>query len=158
FDLQVDHRGHLFYVKPGEYTNFKLPGAVVELNPDGTFNQYLCTGFRVPNGMGILPDDRLTVSDNQGDWMPAGKINLVRRGGSYGYIQTREGGGAYGDQWAPDGGRIDAHKVKPPATFDQPIIWMPQEFDNSCSGQLWAGDSRFGPLSGRLLHTSFGKG
>jgi mono/diheme cytochrome c family protein len=158
FDLQVDSRGHLFFVKAGEYTDFKLPGAVVELNPNGTFNQYYCTGFRVPNGMGILPDDRLTVSDNQGDWMPAGKINLIHHGGSYGYIQTHEGGGAFGDHWAPDGGKIDAHKVEPPATFDQPIIWMPQEFDNSCAAQVWTSDPRFGPLSGRLLHTSFGKG
>ena len=30
FDLQVDHRGHLYYVKAGEYTDYKLPGAVIE--------------------------------------------------------------------------------------------------------------------------------
>ncbi len=35
---------------------------------------------------------------------------------------------------------------------------MPQEFDNSSGGQVWAGDPRFGPLAGHLLHTSFGKG
>ena len=35
---------------------------------------------------------------------------------------------------------------------------MPQEFDNSSGGQLFVDDSRWGPLSGRLLHTSFGKG
>ena len=60
--------------------------------------------------------------------------------------------------WAPDGGRIDHRKVIPPKTFDQPIIWMPQDFDNSSGGQLWVDDPRWGPLSGRLLHTSFGKG
>jgi hypothetical protein len=158
FDLQMDHRGHLYYVKAGEYTDFKLPGAVLEVLPDGSQAQVYCTGFRVPNGMGILPDDRLTVSDNQGDWMPASKINIVRHGGFYGYVQNLTGGGGYGDHWAPDGGRIDAGKVKPPATFDQPIIWMPQEFDNSSSAQLWVADQRFGPLSGRLLHCSFGTG
>ncbi len=158
FDLQVDHRGHLYYVKAGEYTDYKLPGAVLEVMPDGSQARVYCTGFRVPNGMGILPDDRLTVSDNQGDWMPASKINIVRRGGFYGYVQNLTGGGAYGDHWSPDGGRIDARGVKPPATFDQPIIWMPQEFDNSSSAQVWVDDKRFGPLSGRLLHCSFGKG
>jgi hypothetical protein len=35
---------------------------------------------------------------------------------------------------------------------------MPQEFDISSGGEVWADDKRFGPLSGRLLHTSFGKG
>ena len=129
FDLQVDHQGHLYYVKPGEYTDYKLPGALIEITPDGSHSEVYCTGFRVPNGMGLLPDGRLTVSDNQGNWMPASKINLVRRGGFYGYVQNLKGGGAYGDQWAPDGGRIDAARVKPPAGFDPPIIWMPQEFD-----------------------------
>jgi glucose/arabinose dehydrogenase/mono/diheme cytochrome c family protein len=158
FDLQVDRQGGLYYVKPGEYTNYKLPGAVIEVSPEGRNARAYCTGFRVPNGMGLLPDGRLTVSDNQGNWMPASKINLVRRGGFYGYVPNLEGGGAFGDHWAPDGGRIDPKAVPVPATFDQPIIWMPQEFDNSSGGQVWAGDARFGPLSSRLLHTSFGKG
>ena len=35
---------------------------------------------------------------------------------------------------------------------------MPQEFDNSSGGQVFVDDPRWGPLSGRLLHTSFGKG
>jgi hypothetical protein len=158
FDLLQGQNGLLYYVKPGEYTDYKLPGAVLEITPDGSKAEVYCTGFRVPNGMGLLPDGRLTVSDNQGNWMPASKINIVRRGGFYGYVQNLKGGGAFGDRWAPDGGKIDASNVKPPTTFDQPIIWMPQEFDNSSSGQLWNDDARFGPLSGRLLHTSFGKG
>ena len=158
FDLQVDHRGNLYFLKAGEYTNYKLPGALIEVSPDGRHAETYCTGFRVPNGLGILPNDQLTASDNQGDWMPASKINLVKRGGFYGYVQTQTGGGLYGDQWAPDGGRLDPRTVKIPASFEQPIIWMPQEFDNSSGGQLWVDDRRFGPLSGRLLHTSFGKG
>src|SRR5262249_27390327 len=140
FDLQVDQQGHLYYVKPGQYTDFKLPGAVLEIPVDGSDATIYCTGFRVPNGMGMLPDGRLTVSDNQGNWMPASKINLVRQGGFYGYVQNLTGGGAFGDQWAPDGGHIDAKEVKPPETFDQPVIWMPQEFDNSSSAQLFVQD------------------
>ncbi len=158
FDLQVDRQGNLYYVKPGEYTDFKMPGAVIEVASDGRNAHVYCTGFRVPNGLGLLPDGRLTVSDNQGNWMPASKINLVRRGGFYGYVPNLEGGGAFGDHWSPDGGRINPKTVPVPATFDQPIIWMPQEFDSSSGGQVWAGDPRFGPLSGHLLHTSFGKG
>ena len=45
-----------------------------------------------------------------------------------------------------------------PEVFDQPFIWMPQELDSSCGGQVWVDDTRFGPLSGRLIHSSFGKG
>ncbi|HEY3857638.1 MAG TPA: DUF6797 domain-containing protein [Verrucomicrobiae bacterium] len=158
FDLQVDRRGHFYYAKPGEYTDYKNPGAILDIAPDGSRAEIYCTGFRVPNGMGMLPNERLTVSDNQGDWMPASKINIVHKGGFYGYVQNLTGGGGFGDHWAPDGGRIDASKVQAPTNFDQPIIWMPQEFDNSSAAQLWVDDKRFGPLSGRLLHSSFGKG
>jgi len=79
---------------------------------------------------------------------------LVKRGGFYGYVQNKSGG----DEWGPDGGRINYEKVVPPKTFDQPMIWLPQELDNSSGGQIWVDDDRFGPLSGRLFHTSFGKG
>jgi hypothetical protein len=60
--------------------------------------------------------------------------------------------------WEPGGGTIDVDKVVAPDSFDPPLVWMPQEFDNSSGGQVWVDDRRFGPLAGRLLHTSFGKG
>lgn len=153
FDLQTDAEGNFYYAKSGQYTDYKLPGAIIKVSADGKSREVICTGLRTPNGMGILPDGRLTVSDNQGTWMPASKINLVKRGGFYGYVQNK-GGGA----WAPDGGKIDHRKVVPPKTFDPPLIWMPQEVDNSSGGQVFVEDERFGPLAGRLLHTSFGQG
>jgi hypothetical protein len=153
FDLQRDKEGNLYYAKSGQYTSYALPGSVIKVSPDGK-REVHCTGFRTPNGMGIMPDGRVTVSDNQGSWMPASKVSLCDPGGFYGYVQTHSKGAL----WAPDGGRIDHTKVIPPKTFDQPLIWMPQSFDNSSGGQLWVNDPRWGPLSGKLLHTSFGKG
>jgi sugar lactone lactonase YvrE len=153
FDLQTDSQGNFYYAKAGQYTDYQLPGAVIKVSPDGKHRSVVCTGFRTPNGMGILPDDRLTISDNQGSWMPASKVSLVKPGGFYGYVQTKATG-----RWAPDGGRIDHKKVIPPVSFDQPIIWLPQNMDNSSGGQLWVDDSRWGPLSQTLLHSSFGKG
>ena len=155
FDLQRDAQGNLYYAKSGQYTSYALPGSVIKVSPDGKKRTVHCTGFRTPNGMGILPDGRVTVSDNQGSWMPASKVSLCKPNGFYGYVQTHV---HKQKLWAPDGGRIDHRKVVPPKTFDQPIIWMPQDFDNSSGGQLWVDDPRWGPLSGRLLHTSFGKG
>ena len=155
FDLQRDKKGNFYYVKSGQYTSHALPGAVIKVSANGKRRSVHSTGFRTPNGMGILPNNRLTVSDNQGSWMPASKVSLLKPGGFYGYVQTHAHGKRF---WAPDGGKIDHKKVLPPKTFDQPIIWMPQNFDNSSGGQLWVDDERWGPLSGRLLHTSFGKG
>lgn len=153
FDLQTDASGNFYYAKSGQYTDYKLPGAIVKVSADGKTRDIVCTGLRTPNGMGILPDGRLTVSDNQGTWMPASKINLVRPGGFYGYVQNQAS-----NAWSPDGGKIDIHSIVPPATFDQPLLWMPQEVDNSSGGQVFVDDKRFGPLAGRLLHTSYGQG
>ena len=104
--------------------------------------------------MGALPDGRVTASDNQGQWTPAGKISLLKPGGFYGWVNNYSIPG----MWEPGEGTIDLDKVVPPDSFDPPLVWMPQEFDNSSGGQLFVDDPRWGPLSGRLLHTSFGKG
>jgi len=154
FDLQTDSKGNFYYAKGGHDADFALPGAVIQISPDGKRRSIYSTGFRVPNGMGSMPGDRMTCSDNQGQWMPASKVSLLREGGFYGWVPTYNGK----DKWSADGGKIDTSKVVPPKSFDQPMVWMPQEFDNSSGGQLWVDDPRWGPLSGRLLHMSFGKG
>lgn len=142
FDLQEGANGDLFFVKSGQYTDSDMGGAVMRLTPEGEAFIY-CTGFRTPNGMGMSPDGRPLVGDNQGNWIPASKVSLTREGGFYGVFPAINNGGP-GEKTRED--------------FDQPVVWMPQRFDSSCGGQLWVEDARFGPLSGRYLHTSFGKG
>ena len=154
FDLQTDREGNFYYAKSGHGTDSEIPGAVIKISPDGVDRSIYCTGFRTPNGMGSLPDGRVTASDNQGQWTPASKISLLKPGGYYGWVADYSIPG----MWEPGGGTIDITKVVPRETFDPPLVWMPQEFDNSSGGQLFVEDERWGPLSGRLLHTSFGKG
>lgn len=154
FDLQTDNEGNFYYSKSGHGADSTLPGAVIKISPDGKKREVFCTGFRTPNGMGMLPDGRPTASDNQGQWTPASKVSLLKPGGFYGWVQTYSIPG----KWEPGGGTIDVKNVVPPSSFDSPLIWMPQDFDNSSGGQLWVDDARWGPLSGHLLHTSFGKG
>ena len=74
--------------------------------------------------------------------MPAGKISAIEPGGFYGNMPIN----AEQDNWLREkyGGEL-------PESFDQPFIWMPQELDSSCGGQVWVDDPRFGPLSGILL-------
>jgi putative heme-binding domain-containing protein len=154
FDLQTDDQGNFYYAKGGHGSNNTLPGSVVRVSPDGRNREVVSTGFRIPNGMGSLPGNRLTCSDNQGQWMPASKINLLKPGAFYGWVPTYNSPG----KWSADGGKIDIRKVEAPKEFEEPLVWLPHELDNSSGGQLWVDDPRWGPLSGRLLHTSFGKG
>ena len=149
FDLQTDSHGNLYLAKAGQYTDHSRPGTILRLPRKGGKAEIVAWGLRTPNGMGKLSDDRFTVSDNQGTWIPAGKISLVKQGRFFGSMPIN----AEQSEWLKR-----KHGGELPHAFDEPILWLPQELDNSCGGQVWVNDRRFGPLSGRLLHSSFGKG
>ncbi|MCA9057314.1 MAG: c-type cytochrome, partial [Planctomycetaceae bacterium] len=149
FDLQTDSLGNFYFAKAGQYTQHHRPGTIMRVPPEGHRADVVAWGLRTPNGMGRLPDDRFTVSDNQGPWMPAGKISVIRPGSFLGNMPIN----AEQEAWLKE-----RHGGTLPETFDEPIVWTPQELDNSCGGQLWVDDDRFGPLSGRLIHSSYGKG
>ena len=101
FDLQTDNEGNFYYAKSGHGGDSEIPGAVIKVSKDGKQREVYCTGFRTPNGMGMLPDGRPLASDNQGQWMPASKINLLTPDGFYGWVQTYSIPG----MWEPGGGR-----------------------------------------------------
>ena len=149
FNLQTDEEGNLYLAKAGQHTDHHRPGSIMKIPPEGGQAEVIAWGIRTPNGMGRLKDGRFTVSDNQGPWMPAGKITAFETGDFLGNMPIRSDQ----DEWLRE-----RHGGELPTTFEQPFIWMPQELDNSCGGQLWMDDTRFGPLSGHLLHSSFGKG
>jgi len=151
FDLQTDSQGNFYFAKAGQYTQYDRPGTIMKVPPTGGPAEIVSWGIRTPNGMGALPGDRFTVSDNQGPWMPAGKISMIVPGEDrfFGNMPNKRQ-----EPWVlkRTGGQL-------PETFDEPFIWMPQELDNSCGGQVWVDDKRWGPLGdGRLIHSSFGKG
>jgi hypothetical protein len=65
----------------------------------------------------------------------------VKPGGFYGYLpHVRAAGG-------PD--RKD---------YDPPLCWLPMSLDPSSGSQAWVpeSDARWGPLAGKMLHTSYG--
>jgi mono/diheme cytochrome c family protein len=162
FGLATDSKGNFYYTKPGEYTDNKDPGNLIKVSPDGKTWESLATGFRVNNGLTISPDDRVFVSDNQGNWTPGNKINLVEKGKFYGYVPNLTSMG-----WSPDGTRfrkedvvkgvISPAIVPVPESFSPPALWMPQEFDNSPGGGIWS-DKSWGSLGNQFIHTSYGTG
>jgi len=141
YDLQTDRAGNFYYVVGGAWLGTERPwhACMVKVRPDGARSEIIATGFRAPNGMAIGPHDEISVSDNQGNWIPASKVSFVRPNGFYGFVADP---------------RVEPNAASP-ATFDQPICWIPQTWDNSSGGQVWAPPS-WGPLGGKLLHTSYG--
>ena len=162
FGLETDSEGNFYYTKPGQYTNNRDPGNVIKVSPDGKNWESIATGFRVDNGITITPDDKIFVSDNQGNWTPANKINYIERGKYYGYVQNVIEKG-----WSPDGmvitekdivNEVISPAVIPvPDTFQPPALWMPQEFDNSPGGGVWS-NKNWGPYGDQFIHTSYGTG
>ena len=49
-----------------------------------------------------------------------------------------------------------SHTPTPPTDPGKPIVWMPQDVDNSSGGQVWVDNDRWGLPKGELLHTSYG--
>jgi hypothetical protein len=145
FDLQTDPEGNFYFAKAapvrsggqGFDTIAANSGTVMKVYKDGKTLVNYATGFRAPNGIGVGPDGQVTSGDNEGTWMPKCRLNWVKPGGFYGVVDT-------------------AHREDKPVIYDEPICWFPKDVDNSGGGQAWVTSTKWGPFSGRLLHTSYG--
>ncbi|MFM8470148.1 MAG: DUF6797 domain-containing protein [Limisphaerales bacterium] len=145
-DLQTDNAGNFYYGKGAPWPpTVQSPhqGTMIKISKDGSKLEVIATGLRAPNGSGMGPNGWLTVSDNEGHYMPASKLNLIRTGGFYGMRQS-------------------AHGKAPPEEklndYDQPICWLPKSQDNSSGGQAWVTSKQWGPFENHLLFTSYGMG
>jgi glucose/arabinose dehydrogenase len=145
FDLHTDPQGNFYFIKAGPVrgggrgwdTIVPHSGSVFKLSKDGQKLDVLARGFRAPNGMGLGPNGEITSGDNEGTWTPACPINWIKPGGFYGVA--------------------DFIKGEKPKVRDNPLCWLPRSVDNSNGGQVWITGDKFGPLSGQLLHTSYGQ-
>jgi hypothetical protein len=149
FDLQTDPQGNFYFVKGGPVKpggrgwDDVTPhhGCLFKVSKDGSKLDVIARGFRAPNGMGVGPHGELTVGDNEGTWTPTCPINWIKPGGFYG---------------VPD--FAGKPKAEFPTVRDNPLCWLPHnDTDNSNGGQAWITSKDFGPLSGSLLHSSYGK-
>ncbi len=147
FDLHTDPEGNFYFikggpVKPGGRGWDKVTphhGCIFKVSKDGSKLEVVARGFRAPNGMGVGPNGEITTGDNEGTWTPTCPINWIKPGGFYGVPDFVPG------------------KEKP-TIRDNPLCWLPHnEVDNSNGGQVWITSKNFGPLSGQMLHASYGK-
>jgi len=128
--LCQDNAGNFYYVDP--------KGAH-RISPDGQLKKTLADGFRNPNGMGVSPDGSIIlVAPQQGSWTPSSVLHEIRQDGWYGHGGPR-----------PTPSR--------PLGYDLPLCWIPHRIDNSSGSQVWSPNDRFGPLSGQILHLSWGR-
>ena len=106
-------------------------GKVVKINPkDGSF-EFIASGLRTPNGIGLGPDNEIYLADNQGDWLPASKIMKLEQGAFYG-----------------------SRSVNPIKSLDwevtPPVVWLTQnEIGNSPSQPTYL---NLGPYENQLIY------
>jgi hypothetical protein len=146
FDLQTDNEGNFYFskggpVRPGGRGFDKLVphhGCILKVSKDGSKLEVFATGLRAPNGMGVGPNGEVTSGDNEGTWVPACRLNWMKKGTFNGCVDT-------------------AHLPTKPTMYDYPICFMPMRIDNSGGGQVWVTTDKWGPFEGDLLHLSYGK-
>jgi hypothetical protein len=134
-ELHTDREGNFYYSRGGHRVTpgVALHCGIIKVSRDGSTAELYATGLREANGMSVGPNDVITAADNQGNWVPSSKIDIIRQGGFYGY------------NWGTQ------HK-----TYEKPLCWIPHHLDNSSGGQVWVTSDRWGPFKGSLLHTSYG--
>ena len=59
-------------------------GKVVKINKNSGAMQFVASGLRTPNGIGLGYNNELFVADNQGDWLPSSKILHITDGAWFG--------------------------------------------------------------------------
>lgn len=135
--LETDPDGNFYFFKTGD-TDTPHGGCLMKVAKDGSTCEVVCTGFRHPISLGISPTGIITGADQEGNWMPATRIDQYQPGGFYGDMRAH-------------------HRQEPPTHYDGPLCWLPREVDNSAGGQVWVPDDSKWPLAGLPLHLSYGR-
>lgn len=135
--LETDPEGNFYFFKTGD-TDLPTGGCLMKVSKDGAKAEVYSTGFRHPIGMGMSPTGILTGADQEGNWMPATRVDEYKAGGFYGDMRGH-------------------HRKVPPKTYDGPLCWLPRDVDNSAGGQVWVPKDAFGPLAGLPIHFSYGR-
>ena len=123
---------------------------LLRISPDGSAAEVLATGFRNPDGLGLDADGTVTVPMSEGEWTPASMIAAVTPGKPRRLVSA---GRVIGDGTPPHFGYRGPRDAVPPAL---PMVYLPRGLDNSAGGQVRADSDRWGPLSGQLIHFSYG--
>jgi hypothetical protein len=135
--LETDPDGNFYFFKTGD-TDLPSGGTLLKVSKDGSKVETFATGFRHPIGLGMSPTGIVTGADQEGNYMPATRIDQYTAGGFYGDMRAH-------------------HRKVAPTTYDPPLCWLPREVDNSAGGQVWVPKGAFGPLSELPLHLSYGR-
>jgi hypothetical protein len=135
--LETDPQGNFYFFKTGD-DHTPTGGCLLRVSKDGSKMDVFATGFRHPIGLAVSPEGKISGADQEGNWMPATRLDFYKQVGFYGDMRTH-------------------HRPVPPKIYDEPYLWLPKEADNSAGGQVWVPKGQWGALGGHMLHLSYGR-
>jgi azurin len=138
--LQRDAAGR-FYTASGNQ-------GLLQISSDGKDCRVLATGFRNPDGLCLRPDGTLTIPCSEGEWTPCSMICEFS-------LNQSQAPKKIGGHQPPYFGYGGPKQGKAP---DLPMIDIPRGIDNSSGGQVFIDSDRWGPLTGQMVHLSYGAG
>ena len=139
----LDRQGNFVVANAGHAGHWgaRHMGWALRIGSNGGKAEPFASGFREPNGIKTFgPDKDLFVTDNQGAWIGACKLNHVKDGRFYGHPTS-----------------IPAPKdlYGKPRKLDPPAVWFPYKWVRSASDIVEITDDRFGPFKGQMLVGDF---
>jgi mono/diheme cytochrome c family protein len=112
-------------------------GSVLRVSSDGQTSTAIGWGLREPFIGVNRKTGLITASDQQGNYVPATPIHIIRDHQYYGYIP------------------LILPKEQYPAPIADPLVWIPHPVNASAVGQVWLNDAQMGPLSEQLIHIGY---
>jgi cytochrome c5 len=146
--LQADEKGNLYYAKSARHARPALVphhGTLLRVSADGTRTDILASGLRAANGICLNPDGTFFITDQEGEWTPKNRINLVRGDGPDEFF----------------GNMLGYHNVTDTSddAMKPPLCWITNRMDRSPAELLWVPrEAKWGNLGGSLLNLSYGYG
>lgn len=132
---------HVFVCGRRGRWDLRYSGWALQFDPVTGAHSGFARGFRAPNGPGLYgPAGDIFVTDNQGDWIGACKLNHVKPGAAYGY---------------PAGDPAPRELYGDSGDFQPPAVWIPYHLSQSASGIATISSDRFGPFQGQMLVGEF---
>lgn len=138
FGPLVTGSGEMMVFVTGQRGRYDLPYQGWAIRADAKEAKPFCSGLRVPHGWASYQGD-VFVTDNQGNWIGACRLNHLQEGKFYGYPSSRPA-----EKGAPS-----ADQVEPPA------LWFPRSLAPSASGMEVITNDAFGPFRGQMLIGDF---
>jgi hypothetical protein len=145
-DLHTDPQGNFYFAKGGPVNPggrgwgplSNHNGTLLRVSKDGSKLDVYATGIRAPNGIGVGPNGEVTCGDNQGTWVPACYVHMVRKQGEFVGVTDL------------------SHTAELPTDYTRHIAFLPMDVDNSGGAQVWVTSDKWGPFKGKLFHLSYG--